>query len=63
LTDGGDANLGEPRLGGRTDAPHQRYGQLVEELELSLRIDDDQSIRLRDLRCDLRQVFGTRHAD
>ena len=34
LTDGGDADLGEPRLGGGTDAPHQRDGQVVQELEL-----------------------------
>jgi hypothetical protein len=63
LTDGGDADPGEPRLGGRAHAPHQCDGQLVKELEFGIWIDDDQSIRLRDLRCDLRQVLGTRHAD
>ena len=63
LTDGGDADPGEPRLGGGAHAPHQRDGQFVKELELSTRIDDDQSIRLGDLRGDLRQVLGTRHAD
>src|SRR6476659_5413026 len=63
LTDGGNANLGEPRLSGGAHAPHQCDGQLVKELEFSLRIDDDQSIRLRDLRCDFREVLGTRHAD
>jgi hypothetical protein len=46
LTDGRDADLGEPRLGGRTDAPHQCDGQLVKEIEFGVRIDDDQSIRL-----------------
>src|SRR6185436_3903153 len=51
LTDGGDADLGEPRLGGGAHAPHQSDGQLVKELEFSLWIDDDQSIRLGDLRC------------
>ena len=63
LTDGGDADLGEPRLGGRTHAPHERDGQFVKELEFSIWIDDDQSIRLRDLRCDLCQVLGARDAD
>src|SRR5262245_52348084 len=63
LTDGGDADLGEARLGGGAHPPHERYGQFVKELEFSTWIDDDQSIRLRDLRCDLRQVLGTRHAD
>src|SRR5687767_9997603 len=61
LTDGGDADLGEPRLGGGAYSPHERDGQFVKELEFSLRIDDDQSIRLRDLRGDLRQMLGTRH--
>jgi hypothetical protein len=63
LTDGGDADRGQPRLGGGAHAPHQCDGQLVKKREFSLWIDDDQSIRLRDLRCDLRQVLGTRHAD
>jgi hypothetical protein len=63
LTDGGDADLGEPRLGGGAHAPHQCDGQLVKELEFGVRINDDQAIRLGDLRCDLRQVLGTRHAD
>src|SRR5687767_15471324 len=58
LTDGGDADFGEPLLGGRPHAPHQCDGQLVKELEFSLWIDDDQSIRLCDLRCDLREVLG-----
>src|SRR5918996_699566 len=47
LTDGGDAYLGEPRLGGRTDAPHQCDGQVVQELEFGFWIDNDQAIRLR----------------
>jgi hypothetical protein len=63
LTDGGDADPGEPRLGGGAHAPHERDRQFVKELELSLWIDDDQAIRLCDLRCDLRQVLGPRHAD
>src|SRR4029453_10821190 len=63
LTDGGDADRGEPRLGGGTHAPHEREGQAVKELEFSFWIDDAQSIRLSDLRCDLGQVLGTRHAD
>src|SRR5262245_40105170 len=49
LTDGGDADLGEPRLGGRAHAPHQRHWQFMKELEFGIWIDDDQSIRLRDL--------------
>src|ERR687888_2551691 len=63
LTNGGDADLREPRLGGGAHAPHQCHGQRVKELEFGLWIDDDQSVRLRDLRCDFRQVLGTRHAD
>ena len=63
LTDSGDADLGEPRLSGWAHTPHQCDGQLVKELEFSFWIDDDQSIRLSDLRCDFRQVLGTRHAD
>jgi hypothetical protein len=35
----------------------------VKELEFRFWIDNDQSIRLGDLRRDLRQVLGTRHAD
>jgi hypothetical protein len=63
LTDGGDADLGEPRLGGWAHAPHQCDGQLVKELEFTFWIDDNQSIRLRDLRCGFRQMLGPRHAD
>ena len=48
LTDGGDADLGEPRLGGGTHAPHERHGQFVKELEFSRWIDDEQFIRLGD---------------
>jgi hypothetical protein len=48
LTDGHDADLGEPRLGGGAHAPHERHGQFVKELEFSIWIDDDQSIRLRE---------------
>ena len=63
LTDSGDTDLGEPRLGGGAYATHQCDGQFVKELEFSIWIDDDQAIRLGDLRCDLGQVLGTRHAD
>ena len=41
LTDGGDADLGEPRLGGGAHAPHQCDGQRVKELEFGVWIDDD----------------------
>jgi hypothetical protein len=40
LTDGGDADLGEPRHGGGADAPHERHGQFMKELEFRIRIDD-----------------------
>src|SRR5438876_6846962 len=46
LTDSGDADIGEPRLGGGAHAPHQCDGQLVKKLEFSFWIDDDQSIWL-----------------
>src|SRR5262245_20025476 len=35
LTNRGDADLGEPRLRGGADAPHQCDRQLVKELEFS----------------------------
>jgi hypothetical protein len=54
MTDRGDADRGEPRLGGWAHAPHQGHGQLVKELEFSFWSDDDQSIWFRDLRRDHR---------
>jgi hypothetical protein len=36
---------------------------LRDKAKFSRWIDDDQSIRLRDLRCDFGQVLGTRHAN
>ena len=63
LSDGEDALLGELRPGDGTDAPHQADRQIVEELELGRGIDHDQTVRLGDLRGDLRQVLGARHAD
>jgi hypothetical protein len=63
LADGGDADPGEPRLRGGTHAPHQFDWQLVKEIEFSLWIDDDQSIRLGHLRRDLGQVLSACHAD
>ena len=55
-------DLGEPRPGDRADAPHQIDRQIVKECELGLGIDDDQPVWLGDLRGDLRQVLGARHA-
>jgi hypothetical protein len=36
-----NADLHEPRLGGRAHIPHQCDGQLVKELEFSIGINDD----------------------
>jgi pimeloyl-ACP methyl ester carboxylesterase len=44
LTDGSDADLGEPRFRGRAHAPHERHGQFVKELEFIIWTDDDHSI-------------------
>ena len=63
LPNGMSAQLGEPRLGDRTYAPHQLDRQVVKETELSLRIDHHQSIGLGHLRRDLRQVLGAGDAD
>src|SRR3954468_8258702 len=57
LPDGGDADSGEPRLRGRAHAPHERHWQFVKEIEFGRWMDDDQSVWLRDLRGDLRQVL------
>ena len=63
LADGLDADLGQPRLGRRSDAPHQPDRQIVQEGELAAGIDDHQPVGLGHLRGDLGQMLGARHAD
>ena len=58
-----DADLGQPRLGRRADAPHQLDRQIVQEGELGAGIDHHQPVGLGDLRGDLGQMLGARHAD
>ncbi len=63
MADGQHAALGQSRLGHRADAPHQLDRQVVKEFQFALGIDDDQPVGLGDLRGDLCQVLGARHAD
>ena len=63
LSDGQHADLGQPRPGDRAHAPHQLDGQIVQELQFGVGIDDDQPVGLGHLRGNLRQMFGARHAD
>jgi hypothetical protein len=52
-----DVNLGKPRPGGRANAPHQLYRQVVKEIELGAGIDNHQPIGFRHLRSNFRQVL------
>ena len=63
LPDGLDADLGEPGLGRRADAPHQRHRQIVQEVELGAGLDHHQPVGLRHLRGDLGEMLRPRHAD
>lgn len=63
LPDGLDADLGEPGLGRRADAPHQRYRQVVQKGELGAGLDHHQAVGLGHLRGDLGEMLGSRHAD
>src|SRR5262249_23802541 len=63
LPDGTDADVGQSCLGNGAHSPHQLDRQVVQELQLGFRIDNDQSVRLGHLRSDFREMLGTRHAD
>ena len=63
LPDGQHADLGQSRLGDRAHAPHQLDGQVVQEIQFGVGIDDDQPVGLGHLRGDFRQVLRARHAD
>jgi len=63
LADRADAALGQALLGDRAHAPHQAHRERVQELPFTPGLDDDQTVRLRDLRGDLRQVLGAGGAD
>ncbi|ESW64867.1 hypothetical protein X771_24470 [Mesorhizobium sp. LSJC277A00] len=58
-----DADLGQPRLGRRADAPHQADRQIMQEGKFGVRIDHHQAVGLGHLRGDLGQMLGARHAD
>ena len=63
LPDGMDANLGQPRLSNRTYSPYQLDRQVVEEIQLSLGIDNHEAVRFGHLRGNFCQVLGACHAD
>jgi hypothetical protein len=63
LPDRRHAHVGKARLRCRPDAPHQIDGQGMQEGNLVLRIDDDQSVGFGDLRSDLGEILGARDAN
>src|SRR5271166_936849 len=58
-----DANLAQPRPSNRAYSPHQLDRQVVKEVQLGLRIDNDQSVRFGHLRGNLREVLGAGYPD
>src|SRR5262249_47224 len=58
LTDGEDAALVEPRLGGWPHAPHQLDREIMKEAKLTLWVDDHEAVRLGHLRGNLREMLG-----
>src|SRR5262245_15824668 len=58
-----DANLGQPRASDWAHSPHQLDRQVMKKIQLSLGIDNHQSVRLGHLRCNFREVLGACHAD
>ena len=63
LPDGQNPDLGQPGPGHRTDSPHELHREVVQKVELGVWLNDDQTIRLGDLGCNLGQVLGPGHAD
>jgi hypothetical protein len=63
LADGVDAALVEPRLGRRTNAPHQLDREIMKETKLALRVDNHEAVRFGHLRGNLREMFGACHSD
>ena len=62
LADRTDASLCQSDPRDRPDAPHQLDWEQMEEVDLSLRRHDQQTVGLRHLRGDLREVLGSRHS-
>src|SRR5262249_26780106 len=56
-----DANLGQPRASDWAHSPHQLDRQVMKKIQLSLGIDNHQSVRLGHLRGNFREVFGACH--
>ncbi len=63
LSDGDHTGIGQLRLGDGSHAPHQLDRQVVQENELGCWVHNHQPVRLGDLRGDLGEVLGARHAD
>src|SRR3954447_16366588 len=63
LPDGVDAAFVEPRLGRRTDAPHQLDREIMKEMKLGLGVDNHEAVGFGHLRGNLREMFGPRHSD
>src|SRR5262245_38213855 len=57
LSDRSHAHFSKPSPRHRADAPHQLDRKITQEIELSSRINDDEPVRLRDLRSNLCQMF------
>src|SRR5215831_13229442 len=58
-----DANLGQPRASHRPHAPHQLDRQVMKKIQLSLGIDNHQSVRRGYLRGNFREMLGACDAD
>src|SRR6516162_8870156 len=58
-----DANLGQPCASHRPHSPHQLDRQVVKKIQLSLGIDNHQSVRFGHLRGNFREMLGACHAD
>src|SRR5262249_48538490 len=63
LSNGVNTDLGEPRASDGAYSPHQVDRQVVKEIQLGFRIDDQQPVRLSHLRGNFREVLGARHTN
>src|SRR5215472_16922954 len=63
LANGVNTDRGESRAGNRAHSPHQLDGQVMQEIQLGLGIDDHEPIRFGHLRGNFRQMLGACHPD
>src|SRR5262249_52880709 len=63
LPNGVDADLGQPCLGSRANAPHQLDRQIMKEVQFGLWIDNHQTVGFSHLRGNLRQMLVAGHTD